>query len=182
MEEGKKYRQCLKPFPAQIFNIIFNNMKKTHKDFCETEETKRMAFYHLQCLTPETKPEFVTVANLIVSMMTYVSKLDDLNEAIPSMCCGIKMLIPTAYEAMEKTCTAVGRKASGKWLTNLVAGTMDDAMDIMCGAYPTLQDCAKKVPHVIPRIRASFDPNHNGTILIPFVRLIKRMDKQLTAV
>lgn len=181
IKEARKYRPCLKAFPTQIYSIVMSNVKKTWKKFCLPGPNKNTGFRHLKCMRPSNKGDFIKVGNIIVSFMDYVSKVEDLDEAIPSLCCGSKSLLLKAEDQLEKTCSSVRQKGSGKWMANITYSLLQDALDMMCGSYDTLEVCNSKVPQLMTKIDASLDPeaNFNYTMIVPLVRLVKRLDGQL---
>lgn len=181
-EDVSRYKKCLRPFPAQIFAMVINNMKKTWKTFCFSEENKNTAFNHLKCVTPETHPKFQEAGYMIISMVDYVSRLKDLDEAIPSLCCGAHKLVARIEKHLEATCSTVGKKGSGKWMTEAAWSMLSDTMDMLCGNYENIADCHSKVPEIVAKVEAATKSEaiSNSTVVTPFVRLIKRLDKQLT--
>jgi hypothetical protein len=163
--------------------MTVSNMKKTWKNLCASDEDKVTALNHLKCITDDTRPKFLEVGNMVVSMVEYVSKVNDLDQAIPSMCCGAKNLEARILKTLESTCSSVGMKDSGKWLTDVPISMLSDSFDMLCGSFSTVDDCSKKVPDILTKVDAATKietPSSNATVLTNLVRLIKRLDRQLT--
>lgn len=118
---------------------------------------------------------------MIVSLVKYTADLEDLDEAIPSICCGSKIVLEKSETKMENLCSSVGLKGSGKWLSNLVYNILNDALDVICGGYGALEECEKKKPGLNAKVDSviSSDQTFNHTIFIPIVKLIKRLDGQI---
>lgn len=121
----------------------------------------------------------------LVSMLYYVSKIQDINEAIPSLCCGAANIRVNFQQKLQDMCSSTGTKGSAKYLVDLVWNMMSDALDMMCGGFSSTEDCNRKKPGMIDRIESETDKvmatsQFNSSVVTPFVRIIKRMNKQLT--
>lgn len=156
-------------------------MKKTHKTFCTVEDKKQEAWRHLKCLTPNTKAGFQEVGNMVISMIAFTANIEDLDEAIPAVCCGSKIVMAKAEVKMDFLCKSIGYRGSGKWLAEVVFNILNDALDVICGGYSNIEECNKKKPGLNARVEAAIrgDQTFNHTIFIPIVKLIKRLDGQI---
>lgn len=160
-------------------------MKKIWKDTCGSDSKRIEAFSHIKCLNPQTKDQFLLMGKRMASMLYYVSKIQDINEAIPSMCCGAANTRVKFQQKLEDICSSTGTKGSGKYLVDMVWNMMSDALDMMCGSFSSIEDCNQKKPGMINKIELETEKvmatgQLNSSVVIPFVRIIKRMNKHLT--
>ena len=158
-----------------------SNVKKTYKTYCLSETNKNLAFRHLRCMRPSNKDGFLQVGSWIISMMNYVSNVEDLDEAIPSMCCGARNLVVKAEQLIESLCSKVRKDGSGKWMTDLTFSLVADALDLMCAGYSSVEECNKKVPEIMAKVDNATisDGQYNHTAIVPLIKLIKRLDGQI---
>ena len=119
---------------------------------------------------------------MITSMVDYVSRVGNLDEAIPSLCCGTRSLLQKGEKLLEDICDKVHRKGSGKWFTTFVDSLLAEAFDLMCNGFNTIEDCKNKVPKILTKVNNAMNPNakFNHTVIIPVVRLINRLYGKLT--
>ena len=172
----------MKAFPAQLYGLVVSSIRKTWKSVCNNDEKRAETYSHLRCLTPETKPEHIKVGMAIVAMSKFVSSLEDLDDGIPGLCCGTKILLNRSTDKLEAICSKIGYKGSGKWLADMAYSVTVDALDMICGGYQTLEDCHRKKPQLMIQVNESVrdDVEFNHTFVIPIVKLINRLDGQIT--
>ena len=173
---AKDYKPCLKPFPSQIVTVVLSNIKKFKKRFCGPD--KNVALHHLQCMKPDNKETWMKVGNLATSMATYVASFENLDEAIPGLCCGARHLVSKAGLMLEDVCSKVGLNGSGIWMSDVVNNLLTDALDIMCSGFPSVKVCSEKVPELMTKIGDAMndDTQFNTTMIVPMVRLITKLD------
>ena len=182
LKEARVYRGCLKSFPGQVYSIVMNSIKKTWKTFCLTEENKSLAFRHTKCMKPTNRHKFDQLRDMIISLLEYIAGVEDVNLIIPGLCCGAKRGLAKFAEDLEKVCNAERMKGSGHWVTQeVIYRILQDALDMMCGAYDTLEICNAKFPDLMLNIENSLNTTetYNHTLVVPVVKLIQRLDGDL---
>ena len=177
---AKKYRPCLKAFPAQIVNIAILNLKKLYKRFCLSSD-KNLAFHHLQCMKPENKEVWMKIGNMAISTVKFISTIDDLEEAIPSLCCGTRNTVFRAEIILEDVCSRLNLTGSGKWMANVVNSFLTDVLDIMCFSFSSVEECSKKVPVIMAKLNnaTNVEVQFNTSLIVPLVKLVNRLDGQI---
>ena len=178
------YKPCLAPFPRSLFSYVGTNMKKTHSDFCG--EKKQIAFDHLKCLSPETKPTFRRTGLQVLHFADFISKLPETNQIIPTFCCAYQKLTKLFEKRLEKLCSSKGYKGAGTFLIEILMAVMEDTVDMMCGAYQGSGECQQSVMQ--QRVSTMIKQARNVTTasfkfqspIEPLILILERMDDSLT--
>ena len=119
---------------------------------------------------------------MIISLLEYIAGVEDVNLIIPGLCCGAKRGLAKFAEDLETVCNAEGMKGTGPWVAKeVVYRILQDALDMMCGAYDTLEICNAKFPDLMLNIENSLNTTetYNHTLVVPVVKLIQRLDGDL---
>ena len=119
---------------------------------------------------------------MFTSYWYYTANVEDLDEAIPALCCGAKVMRDKGYLYMENICSSIGMKGSGTWLAKVVDDILTEGLHIICGGYLTREECNNRKPGLIDRMDSVIQSNQtfNHSIIIPVVKLLKRLDGQIT--
>lgn len=177
------FKPCLKSFTRTLFAFVGTNMKKLHKEFCAIEDKKVLAFNHLKCMNPKSKPEFMKVGKMTNNFVSFIQELPDENDIIPSFCCGYLNVSASSTEQFEASCQTQGRSGSGVFMGNIVKSLLSDAIDMMCGAYSKPADC--QTPKMKSLMAAMAERLRSTTvypyksIMPPVLEIFKRMDGKM---
>lgn len=63
------YRQCLKAFPKQLFNIVVRDIKKQMKLICSSSAKKKEALGHLKCFEEKHREFLIGVLNGVTNVL-----------------------------------------------------------------------------------------------------------------
>ena len=177
------YRPCLRAFPKQLFSMVLANAKKNVKSICTTSKQRTQLVDNLKCFTNETWPEFVQLGYDITSLVDYLANLDNIDNIIPGLCCGYHLIMEVGREKISSLCSQQGVGSSGpEYFLGLVQAAMSDAIDMMCGAYATIDMCEKKNPDLVQEVKmaqnTTANNSYNHTMVIPFLKVIDRIDRE----
>lgn len=78
---------CLKYFPKQFFNVIFNGVRKEVQSRCATKSTRRTFLTQFRALNKVAKPLNALVFKLINFYESVINSAN-LDQQIASICCG----------------------------------------------------------------------------------------------
>jgi len=179
---ARRYKECLAPFPKEVYSLILSKAREAFTSTCGTEDARFESYDHLRCLTHETKPHLTKLEDGMIAMLDHVTGFDNLERAVGGFCCGTKRMYEVAEQTFENTCTPViGHPGTGPWVSRMVRKVMGDAVDMMCANYQTLQVCQEKVPDILHVIQQQLDGDkqYNHSVVIPLIRLVKRLDAQI---
>lgn len=181
MKKVGDYRACLKAFPRQLFNIVYTNAKKNVKAYCGTEAGREEFVSNLKCMNYDTFPQVVKLSHRSTALVETVLNLPDMDDIIPGICCGYYDIYKEAKNLLSKLCNQGGPGQKGTdYFIGLFHSAMQDAIDIMCGAYPNIETCEKKVPRLVRTLRVNVfndSVSYDHTILVPFIGVIVRIDE-----
>lgn len=174
------YKSCLKAFPRTLFAFVGTNIKKMHKEFCQTENKKSIAFNHLTCFKPSNKPFFSKISHRIKNFANFISNVADVDEMIPGFCCGYLNLTAGLDVEFEQECRRQGKPGSGRFMVDIVKALFVDAVDVMCGTHSKPEDC--KSPKLVSLLDEMVTQSQNVTTfpfkspVIPVLKILQRMD------
>lgn len=180
------YKKCMKAFPRTLYAFVGTNLKKTHKEYCVSEEKRQIAFNHLKCLNPKSKHVFREAGKDILSFAMFVSNMSNIDEIIPLFCCGYQRVAAEMTERAEKTCIAEGMPGSGNFIAGIIKSVLQEPVDIICGAHSKAEDC--KATRIAENMDALFKFAVNKThsdfpylsSIPPVVKILERMDGKFT--
>ena len=178
LKEVSDYSKCLKAFSKSMLNIILSNVKRIHKSICANDVKLNEAFEHVKCMTQETKQSMVAVVNIAVSMVTEASKLQDVDDIIPGLCCGSLEYFDRMEVMANEICLTRTGPETSKYIGSLIRNIFADAIDIMCGKYPTAKECEALKPQLFEQMKNSMNQSTpvNSSFALPLVNLVKRLD------
>lgn len=202
-----EYKPCLKAFERQIFSLIMNNSKKNTKAICSTKDKKEgelqlcrravtglkgispppplliSAEYvkNISCFTKQTLAELRKVTFKITSAIEYVSGLDDLDEMIPGLCCGIHEVLKMGSDVVDKMCSNQTGQQTTQYFMGMLSSALSDSLDLVCGSYDSISTCQRKKPQVLEslRVKLAEDVSFNYTAIIPMMQVIKKLDSDI---
>lgn len=147
-----EYRKCLKSFVRSIFTFIMSNVKNMYKKFCLDEKEMQIAFDHLKCMDNETKPEITHASDMLYKGVTYVSKLENVDEIFPATCCGINLMLDEIQDILGRICPSKSRPDTPEFALSFIKTILSDMFEMMCGKYPTTQTCNEQHPELMINI------------------------------
>lgn len=177
------YKPCLKSFTRTLVSFIGVNIKKLHKQFCLSEENKVIAFNHLRCMVPKTKPVFNDIGRQVKNFVSYIVELPQVDDMIPAFCCGYLNVTTTMIPIMETTCVQQGKTGSGIFMGNIVKSTLSDAVDMICGKYSKVEDCrTPKLSQMMDAMAQRLTETKNlplKSLISQVLVIFKRLDSDL---
>ena len=157
------------------------NAKKNVKSMCTTPAQRKDLVRNLGCFTNETITELVAMSHQITTLVEYLANMTDLNRIIPGLCCGYHIFLSEIRPQIDNYCKQQDIGVEGtNYFLGLVKSSMADALDMLCGAYESVEQCDKKVPDVVEEIHFARNQTqnvaYNYTAVVPFLKVIQRID------
>jgi hypothetical protein len=183
LKQAAEYKPCLKNFPGTLFSMVLTNIRQTWKLYCSDDRKMQVAYHHLSCMTPETKPALGMVYHKVTTLFESLMKLQEMSDFLPGICCGARHMISASRKDLAKICAAKTGPESADYFVNLVYTPMSDAVDLICSGFRALSDCEAKAAKVNAMIRKTLNEvkTYNHTAIIPMVSLLNRLDRELSA-
>lgn len=176
------YRPCLKSFQRTVFGLITQNMKKAGQKYCKDVSDRETVAQHSKCHTQELQGNLSAFANKITIVAEYATSQEASDDMIPSLCCGLIILLDSIEEEGTKLCNHITGLETGKWYRALIEEALGDAIDLMCGQYQKLETCQEKYPEKVVEMTgvvASNSPIYNHTAFPSLLKFIAKMDSQV---
>ena len=177
------YKPCLKAFTRTLYAFVATNIKKIYKEFCTSDEKKLIAFNHLTCFNPESKPVFMDIGAKVKTFAYYIADLPDIDDIIPVFCCGYLNVTVTLTEQVERDCARQGKVGSGVFIGKIVKALFADAVDFICGRYQTSADCS--TPKLTGAMDAMVEKQKLKTVfkhkslVLPVLDVFARLDSKI---
>lgn len=162
--------------------MVLANIKQSWKANCLDDHKMQLAYQHLRCMSPETKPALGRIYHKVTTLFESLLQLKHMDDFLPSVCCGVRHTIATTRTDLTKVCSRRARADSAEYLVNLMYSPMADAVDLVCSGYQTLADCEIKAPRVNAMIVKVLKDvkTYNHTVIVPMVHLLARLDQELS--
>jgi hypothetical protein len=152
---------------------------------CKDSATVKKSYRHSKCINPVTYSELAELRNKVNNVLGYAANVTDIDEVIPSICCGIYTLIGKVKSEMTKTCTRrrLGLPDTPDFIVNLIEVSLGDMMDLMCGKFKTIKDCEthastsmKAVDEILNQEKQR-EADHSP--ILPLIAIVQRLDGQV---
>lgn len=172
------YTKCLKAFSKSVLNIVLSNIKKIHKNSCFDDAKLSEAYSHAKCMDSENKEKIASTVNIGVAYVQFISELPNVDDIIPALCCGSVEYFKSIESIIDASCRSKTGPNTGKYILGLIRNVFSDAMDLMCGKFPTEQSCQSQIPELFKQVSDSMKQNkhYNHSLAIPLVEMVKRLD------
>ena len=153
-----------------------------HKSVCLDDEKLTQAYSHVKCMDKDTKQGLAYTVTVITSFANFVSKLEDVDEIIPAICCGNKNVTDQCYKIIDDLCLHRTGPATARYIVNIVYSAFSEVFDMMCSKFPDDNACQKHAPRMYSELKNALANviNYNHTLTIPFIKIIRKLDGQVT--
>lgn len=138
---------------------------------------------NLKCFTKDTYHELVQLGHHVTSLVEYLANMTNIDNMIPGMCCGYYMSLAESKTKIDQLCGDQGVGSSGtEYFLGMIKSAVADAVDMMCGSYPTIKVCEEKSPELVAELTTVMnetrDTKYNYTMVLPFLKVIDRIDTE----
>lgn len=158
--------------------MVVANFKKTHAQFCKTSNSTASAFRHARCINPDTREIFLRIGDRLVGLADHVAQRPNINQVIPALCCGSRILINTTESRVNEICKSISAPDTGTFLSGIISSTLGDVLDLLCSKYPTVESCYAQENNLTLELTHLMD-NQNVTsrmVMGSMLRLLQRLD------
>jgi len=173
----KAYGKCLKPFPRQILYLMISNMKKLMKDTCDSETKRQEFLLHSKCMTPEKIPRVKRLLDKVTIHLNHIAYNVSKEAKIPFICCSFFV----GREEMEREVTEMCESTETKeWLIKMMERAVNDAVDLACGKYSSIQVCRKEIPEGMETLERIIQDQYfvpqNSSFFVPLMAITEDLD------
>lgn len=116
------------------------NLKKTHNKLCGTSEAIDETYKHVSCIKESNLESFLRIMDKLVGLADYTISIPR-DEMIPTMCCGIRLLLERTEKQVNTLCAPITGINSGTYLMQVTSSTLGDFLDLVCSKYPSVNEC-----------------------------------------
>lgn len=172
----------MKPFPRQILTMIGSSLKRGGKRFCSSRERQAVVQRHTQCFTNASLPGVRLAMNKAVVAIEYVVNQMPEKQLVPALCCAYLEMVKQGTSDIERVCTPVSGRGTGKFLIDGVVTATGDALELMCGQYTSMGVCERKVPDITAKVRNAITTNqpiYPHTPIISLLNFVKKYDADI---
>lgn len=161
-----------------MLNLMVSNVRKIHKSICLDDSKLTEAYSHVKCMNSATKSALAQTTNTGVALITYVSQLPNIDDVIPALCCGSLEYWDIFESSVNSVCSRRTGPETGKYMTMVVKNVFGDAVELMCGKYPTKEACEKEQGQLFDQVKSSMinSTEQISSFAVPLVTLVKRLD------
>ena len=116
------------------------NLKKTHSALCGTPEAIEETYKHVSCIQESNLESFLRIMDKLVGLTDHTLSVPR-SEMIPTMCCGVRLLLERTEKQVNALCKNITGVNSGTRLMQVASSTLGDFLDLMCAKYSSVGEC-----------------------------------------
>ena len=155
-------------------------LKQAYRFTCWSDDAVDRAVKHVQCFNPGIRAQTSRISDKFVHYFELASKVKNVDNIFPSMCCGSFHVISGIRNDLQDTCERISGSDTADYIVDLIITCFNDFIVMACRGLPSLTTCEKDEPAVSLYMKEGLQnpPIYRTTsILTSMMKSIDRLDK-----
>ncbi|XP_074600177.1 uncharacterized protein LOC141854406 [Brevipalpus obovatus] len=177
-----EYKKCLKGLARQALHILNQGIRKFMRSLCNSTKKKEVALRDLNCADKSTLRGWTQCIETTNLQLDWVYRNSSQDDVLGNLCCVYSEALD-CVRSQTNTKSGCDKKANTtKFFTSSIDFVFKDVMDFVCGNYQGKDDCVKKNPEGLKKLRSinsSKQPILNNAFLIePLIKTVARLSSE----